>query len=222
MPNPPKEDYGYFLCPKMDGMMIFNDTDLDLLKEISNIGAGNAACALSKMIGVRVEISVPDCSLVGFSKITDMLGGPETVLLGVLVRFAGDLEGFILMVQEPKDAANTLNVLMDTDFDEEADIGLDALEPMKEVCNILAGSYLTAISGMTGLKITACVPEMTMDMAMAIMNVPALVYGETGEYVLVLDTRFGGRAAGAFGHFFLIPTVDSFRALKERLLSIGL
>ncbi len=202
--------------------MIFNDSDLDLLKEISNIGAGNAAGALSAMIGAQVDISVPDCSLVGFSGIADMLGGPERVMLGILVQFSGDIDGFILMMQEPADAVETLNVFMDTDLPDWPDAGMQALEPMKEVCNILAGSYITAISAMTGLKISAAVPEMTVDMAMAIMNVPALVYGEAGEYVLMLDTRFGGKAAGVKGHFFLIPTIDSFRRLKERLVSVGL
>lgn len=202
--------------------MIFNDTDLDLLKEVSNIGAGNAARALSQMIGVRVEISVPDCSLVGFSGIADILGGPEKIMLGILVQFSGDLDGFILMMQEPADAIKTLNVLMDADLAPWPDAGAGALEPMGEVCNILTGAYLTAISGLTGLQVTASVPEMTVDMAMAIMNVPAQVYGETGEYVLVLDTRFGGKAAGTKGHFFLIPTVDSFATLKTRLVNTGL
>ena len=202
--------------------MIFNDSDLDLLKEISNIGAGNAAGALSEMIGAKVEISVPDCSLVGFSKIADMLGGPEKVMLGILVQFSGDLDGFILMMQEPADAANTLNVLMDARLDLCQELDTDTLEPMKEVCNILAGSYLTAISFMTGLKISASVPDMTIDMAMAIMNVPALVYGEAGEYVLMLDTRFGGKATGVSGHFFLIPTIESFGKLKKSLARRGL
>ena len=70
---------------------------------------------------------------------------------------------------------------------------------------------------MTGLQIIPSVPEMTVDMAMAIMNVPALVYGEVGEFVLVLDTKFGGKAEDLHGHFFLIPTIESFARLKKAL-----
>lgn len=198
--------------------MYFNENDLDLLKEISNIGAGNAAGSLSKMIGAEVDISVPNCSLVGFSKISDMLGGPENVVLGILVQLSGDLDGFILMVQELNDAANTLRLLMNLDESLEQEFDLDDLEPMKEVCNILVGAYVSAISSMTRLKIVPSVPEMTVDMAMAIMNVPALVYGEVGEYVLVLDTKFGGKAESIKGHFFLIPTIESFEALKKALV----
>jgi chemotaxis protein CheC len=198
--------------------MYFSDADLDLLKEISNIGAGNAAGSLSKMIGADVEISVPNCSLVGFPQISDMLGGPENIVLGILVQLSGDLDGFILMVQELDDAANTLKLLLNLDESLEQEFDLDDLEPMKEVCNILVGAYVSAISSMTRLKIMPSVPEMTVDMAMAIMNVPALVYGEVGEYVLVLDTKFGGKAKSIKGHFFLIPTIESFEALKKALV----
>ena len=199
--------------------MYFNDGDLDLLKEISNIGAGNAAGSLSKMIGEPVDISVPNCEMVGFNRISDFIGGPENVVLGILVQLSGDMDGFILMVQELPDAANTLRVLMNMDIVIESDSDfMNQLEPMKEVCNILVGAYISAISSMTGLQIIPSVPDMTVDMAMAIMNVPALVYGEVGEYVLVLDTKFGGKAEDIHGHFFLIPTIESFTKLRKALL----
>ena len=147
-----------------------------------------------------------------------MLGGPEIVVLGILVQLSGDLDGFILMVQELDDAANTLKLLLNLDESLEQEFDLEDLEPMKEVCNILVGAYVSAISSMTRLKIVPSVPEMTVDMAMAIMNVPALVYGEVGEYVLVLDTKFGGKAESIKGHFFLIPTIESFETLKKALI----
>lgn len=200
--------------------MVFDEFDLDLLKEISNIGAGNAAGSLSALIGQEVDISVPSCSMVGFNKIGDVLGGPENVLVGILVQMSGEFEGFILMMLELDDAAKTLKLLMNLDEVPGPDLTLDELEPMKEVCNILVGAYVSAITSMTGLKIIPSVPSMTMDMAMAIMNVPALVYGEVGEYVLVLDTKFRGvdKTENINGHFLLIPTIESFEILKKALM----
>jgi chemotaxis protein CheC len=156
--------------------------------------------------------------MVGFSKIADLLGGPENVLLGILVQLSGDFEGFILMIQELDDAAKTLKLLMNMEETPGSNLSLEELEPMKEVCNILVGAYVSAITSMTGLKIVPSVPSMTVDMAMAIMNVPALVYGEVGEYVLVLDTKFGGKAEDIKGHFLLIPTIESFEILKKALM----
>lgn len=199
---------------------MFDEFDLDILKEISNIGAGNAAGSLSALVGQEIDISVPSCSMVGFNKIADLLGGPENVLVGILVQMSGDFEGFILMMLELDDAAKTLKLLMNLEKIPGPDLSLDELEPLKEVCNILVGAYVSAITSMTGLKIIPSVPSMTMDMAMAIMNVPALVYGEVGEYVLVLDTKFGGKAEeeSIKGHFLLTPTIESFEILKKALI----
>lgn len=197
--------------------MFFTDSDLDILREIGNIGAGNAAGALSNMINAPVDLGVPHCDLIPYSKVTDVLEGPESVVVGILVQMSGDLEGFILMVHELKNAIATVKMLTGEEIDVHTGMNLSVLEPMKEVANILVGSYLSAISTMTNLSIMPSVPDMTVDMAMAIMNVPVIVYGSVSEYVLRLETEFGGNASELIGHFFLMPTVESFNVLKKAL-----
>ena len=191
--------------------------DLDLLKEIGNIGAGNAASALSEMTGLPVSVNVPKCEMIGYSEIADKMGGAENVILGMLVQMSGDIEGFILLAQELHDARNTIKVLMGQEISESEEFNIEVYEPMREVCNILVGTYLSAISSMMQLNIILTVPEMTIDMAMAIMNVPVLVYGELGESVLMLDTKFGGAAENINGNFFLMPTMESLEVLKKAL-----
>lgn len=191
--------------------------DLDMLKEVANIGAGNAASALSEMTGQSIDIKVPDCELIGYSEIAERMGGAENVILGMLVQVSGDIEGYILLAQRLEDARNTLRVLLGQELRNE-DFNLEDYEPMREVCNILVGTYLSAISSMLQLNITPTVPEMTIDMAMAIMNVPVMVYGELGESVLLMNTEFGEDAESIKGEFFMIPTVQSLEVLKNALL----
>ncbi len=197
--------------------MNINEADLDLLKEIGNIGAGNAASALSEMIGSTVHIEVPRAEMIPYSEMSRIIGDPEHVVLGILVRMGGDMEGYILMAQEMDDAVATVKALMGREVDINDGINLEDFELMKEVFNILSGAFLSAISEMTSMSIVPSVPEMTADMAMAIMNVPVLVYGEIGDSVLMLDTKFGGAAECIHGHFFLIPTIKSLEALKKAL-----
>ena len=130
---------------------------------------------------------------------------------------SGDIDGFILLAQELHDARNTIKVLMGQEISESEEFNIEVYEPMREVCNILVGTYLSAISSMMQLNIIPTVPEMTIDMAMAIMNVPVLVYGELGESVLMLDTKFGGAAENINGNFFLMPTMESLEVLKKAL-----
>lgn len=202
-------------------MQVFDEMDLDILKEIGNIGAGNAATALSAMLDITVDIGVSKCALIPFSQIADVLSGPETIVLGILVQLEGDMEGFILLAMELPHAAKTMKILMNTEVDPPADdpeAALEMLEPLKEVGNILASAYISAITSMTNLRISPTVPEMTVDMAMAIMNVPALVYGEVSESALMLETSFQGLQESMDGHFFLMPTVQTYDKLRKALL----
>ncbi len=201
----------------MENEMQITANDLDMLREIANIGAGNAASALSEMTGQTIDISVPNCEMIGYSEIADRMGGAENIILGMLVQMSGDMEGYILLAQGLADARSTIKSLMGVELDEE-DMNLEDYEPMREVCNILAGTYLSALSSMMSLSITPSVPEMTIDMAMAIMNVPVYMYGDLGEFVLLLNTRFGGAVEGIKGNFFLIPTIESLETLKKALL----
>ena len=103
--------------------------DLDLLKEIGNIGAGNAASALSEMTGLPVSVNVPKCEMIGYSEIADKMGGAENVILGMLVQMSGDIEGFILLAQELHDARNTIKVLMGQEISESEEFNIEVYEP---------------------------------------------------------------------------------------------
>jgi chemotaxis protein CheC len=47
----------------------------DILKELGNIGAGNATTALAQMIGTKVDMAVPQVRLLDFKDVGDMMGG---------------------------------------------------------------------------------------------------------------------------------------------------
>jgi len=91
------------------------------------------------------------------------------------------------------------------------------ISALREVANILIGSYITAISELTGLRINASVPELVVDMAGAVMNLLAAAYGEYGDHVLFLETRFADQTQCLYGHFFLIPDIESYKTLMEKM-----
>lgn len=197
--------------------MHFDEVGLDVLKEIGNIGSSKAATALSQMLDTQIGMKVPSCEMVPFNQIADIFSGPEAIVSAVLVQMSGDMEGFVMLIQELDDACSLVGRLMGQQIPPSNDMGelQTVLKPMEEIANILIGSYLQAISEMTGFSVIPSVPELNIDMALAIMNVPALVYGEIGEEVLLMETEFdGGQMAG---HFLLIPTVESYNQLMKAL-----
>ena len=68
--------------------------------------AGNAATALSKMLNDKVRMSLPIVRITGFNDAVNALGGPETMTVGVLVKFCGEADGmimFLLDMEDPKE-----------------------------------------------------------------------------------------------------------------------
>lgn len=191
--------------------------DLDMLREVANVGAGNAASALSVMSGQSIDIRVPTCELLGYQQMADRLGGADSVMLAMLVKISGDVDGFVLFMQRLAQARETMRVLAGYELPE-GDLNIANYEPMREVANILVGTYISSIAEMAGISIIPSVPEITIDMAMAIMNVPVLLYGEVGDEVLMMQAEFLGFAQNLTGAFYLVPTPESLDILKRALL----
>ena len=94
---------------KLDAL---DDTQYDVLKEIGNIGAGNATTALAQLINTKIDMSVPQVSLVPFNRIADTIGSEETVLVGILLGLEGDISGMMMFLLQEKSAHNLVNILM--------------------------------------------------------------------------------------------------------------
>ena len=194
-----------------------NSFHLDVLKEIGNIGAGNAATALAKLLDKKVDMKVPQIRIMNFSEVNEVLGGAETPVVGILLGVLGDITGYILFVLE-QDAANMLvNILMGNKPDEQLEYNEISLSALKEVGNILTGSYLSALSTLTGLRIMPDVPALAIDMAGAILSVPAIELSKSTDTVLYIETEFIQGTDSVIGDFFLVPDADSYVKLLNTL-----
>lgn len=196
--------------------------NLDIFKEIGNIGAGNAATALAGLLDKKVIMSVPEVNIVSFNDIINILDGPENVVIGVLVDMSGDLNGYIMLVLEVEDAYEMISIAMNQDKKPPTDFTSDSLNDLEksyltEMANILVGAYLSAICSLTNLSVTPSVPQLAIDMVGAIISIVAIEYGKIGDSVLFLKTNFSDVNKDMTGHFFLIPDFESYKILIESL-----
>lgn len=191
----------------------------DVLKELGNIGAGNAATALAKLINAKIDMKVPKVELLGFSEIANVMGSEETIMVGILLMLEGDINGMMMFLLEVESARNLVTKLMgmDTssgkDSHEFDDIQLSALN---EIGNIITGAYLSALSDLTKLKIISSVPSLQIDMAAAILSIPAIEFSKIGDKVLLIETRFDDETA-IDGYFVLIPELESYDVILSSL-----
>jgi len=194
-----------------------NNLQLDVLKEIGNIGAGNAVTSLAKMIDKRVDMAVPKANILGFDKVSQILGGEEILVVGILLSVSGDITGSIMFILDINAARQLVNILFGNKDTTSLDFDELELSALKEIGNILTASYLSALAGLTNLRIMPSVPELAIDMAGAILSVPAIEFGKVGDSVLYIETEFSEGITKVFGDFLLIPDVDSYEVLLKAL-----
>ncbi len=194
-----------------------NNFHLDVLREIGNIGAGNAATALAKLLDKRIEMKVPQVRIMKSSEVSDVLGGAETPVVGILLRIQGDISGSMMFILDEPSARLLVNILMGKPL--EADLDFDEMSSsvLTEIGNILAGSYLSALSNMTNLRIMPDVPALAMDMAGAILSVPAIEFGKTSDTVLYIENVFTDGHDSVIGDLFLVPDDLSYGKLLKAL-----
>lgn len=193
---------------------------LNILREISNIGSGNASNSLSVMLNEIVDIGIPKSEMIKFSDITNSYDSQEELVVGTVLQLSGDLEGFIMLVMKTDAAINLLEKIVKRKIKlnvNDYESLCEELSSTGEICNILCGTYLTAISDMTNLSITPSIPYFSVDMIMAIMNLPASMYGPSGEEILCIETDFFTLDLKVEGKYYFIPKLESCDTLLRRL-----
>ncbi|MBR3606163.1 MAG: chemotaxis protein CheC [Lachnospiraceae bacterium] len=186
----------------------------DVLKEIGNIGAGNATTALATMLQCKVDMGVPEVRLLKFSEIGQLLGGEEQVMAGVYLAIEGDINGSIMFLVKEDVAMHLIRKLLgDMTSDTMGEMEKSAL---KEISNIITGAYLNAMSSMTNLSIVPSIPDLCIDMAGAILSVPAIEFGELGDEMLLIQSQIYDQVA-IDGFFIMVPDMESYKKILTAL-----
>ena len=194
-----------------------NEMQIDVLREVGNIGSGNATTALSSMVGKMIDIEVPRVEILDFNDAINAVGGPEKIIAGILIRINGDTEGMIMFLFEQ----NLIQLIEETFFGSAPDdiFSLSEAEnsALNEMGNIMAGSYVNAIAQLAGMTIDIEVPVMAVDMLGAIMSVPAVEMGEMGDKLLFIDNNMIIDKTSIQSKMLLLPTIDSLDHLLGKL-----
>lgn len=196
-----------------------NEVHIDVLREIGNIGAGNAATALASILDERVEMSLPVVRITDFDTAINALGGAEAMTVGVLVNFYGEANRMIMFLMKMEDAQKILSILLqgfDTEEESEEMTELK-LSAIKEIGNILGSSYINAIATLTGLQINLSVPYIAIDMAGAIMSVPIIEFGSVGDKIMFIEEVFSGRENDLRSNVIMFAQIETLKLIMERL-----
>lgn len=192
-------------------------TQLDVLKELGTIGSGRAATALADLIGAKVEITVPQASLIPLENISHFLGGSERVFFVLDMGMSGDVNGRIFLLFSPEDARVLSSTLLGKNPDE-VDFNDDMFQStLKESANILCGSFLTALAEMTNKNIISSVPSLAQDMVGAILDFIFIQIAQYSEEALYIKTELKVKDLESGGFFLFFPSTESLIDIFDAL-----
>ena len=187
---------------------------LNVLKEISNIGAGNAATSLSALLGKPVGMHVSRVEPMPFNEIVEYTGGAERMLVTVFVRVEGGLSGNVLFIMGVSDAQSLIRHMTGTTEEEGfSEMGLSVIH---ELGNIMIGSYVTALSDFLGFELHPSVPSLAIDMAGAILAFSLSEIGRNADTAIVIDGALSLDDASqeeGSGLLFLLLDPESFEKI---------
>jgi len=192
----------------------------DILKELGNIGAGNATTALAQMLQCKVDMKVPQVKLLEFKEVGEMVGGAEQQMTAIYLGVEGEITGSIMFLMDMSTAKHLVSKMLMGMGGNHGIGGFTEMElsALLEIGNIIAGSYLNSLSDLTRLTIYPTIPSIATDMAGAILSVPAIEFGVYGDKLLLIQTQFSDEIE-LNGYFILVPDVNSY---SKMLASLGI
>lgn len=193
-----------------------SDIQLDALKEVGNIGSGNAATALSQMLNKKIDMTVPQVDILSYDDMIKRIGNEDDTVVAVLLAAYGDAPGNLLFIMNYDKAQEFSKFLLNGFEDVTEDLYISVFQ---EIGNILGNSYINAINKLTGLNLMTSVPSVAVDMLIAVLSSSFMAAEQYGDRILAIDTNFIDDLdkLESGGNFFYIPRPNSLNKILTKL-----
>lgn len=189
----------------------------DVLKEIGNIGTGNAVSSLAAMVGRQIDIHLPQIKILGYNETPELVGGVEDVQVGILLDISGDLNGMFLFLLNERFTGVLMNALLGTGVDDITRMDEMEKSAVCEIGNIMCCSYLNAMAKMMNLTVQVSVPDMCSDMVGAILSVPMIHFAKLSDELLFIENTYSLGDEELVSYVLFLPEMDSLKKMFEAL-----
>lgn len=190
--------------------------EIDALKELVNIGGGNAATSISVLIDKPVEMIVPLIKVMNYEELYKNIMSESEIIYAVTIQVSSQGEGMFLFAL-PEGSANVIcDMMLPPNFEKSEEMIGSAIT---ELANILVSSFLNAISQLLDIKLVSSEPNLTIDMFGSIISSLYMVFDQFDDEVLIIENEFyySGKKMDALLYF--IPEVG---VLENLFKSIGM
>ena len=191
--------------------------ELDIIREVGSIGTGNAASALSSLLGTRVGMSIPQVYVLSYDDATEKLGDPEKVVAGVLTRMSGEISGIMLFLFDLDYINEILARLLGKTASSYEELGEMEISALNEVGNIMISTYVSAMGSLADIKIELSVPSVAVNMLGALISVPIVEMGYETDKLLMINGKFCIESQEYDSDMLMLPDIKSLNHLMNKL-----
>lgn len=197
-------------------MKQLDNIQLDALREVSNIGSGHAATALSELTGQKVSINIPVISIEPLSSVFQRCSGPGQNILGVGIDLSGDIVGRTLLFFGQGDATHFCDCLMRRPVGSGGELSELDRSGLREVSNILTCAYMNALGEMLGFMVVPTTPSLIIGSSQEML---AGLGGGAEELAVIIENefRFQGNNDTLKGYFLLLPDDSSLQTMFKAM-----
>ncbi|MDR1548906.1 MAG: chemotaxis protein CheC [Hungatella sp.] len=194
-----------------------NGLGLDLIREIGSIGTGNAATALSSLLGKTVRMTLPDVKILGYNNAIRVMGDPEEIVAAILVKMTGEINGLMLFILKLDFINEVLNSVMKHTIEDYYQLNVLETSALEEIGNIIIASYVNAMSNLSDVTINLSVPDIAVNMLGGILSVPIVEFGYQTDKMMMISGQFviGGKVLQS--DLLMMPDIQSLNFLMEKL-----
>ena len=205
----------------MDYTPEFTNIHMDAIREVGNIGTGNAATALSKLLGRSVDMDVPVAEIVPIYEVTAHYGSPETPVCAVLVRTEEQFPFSLIFMANEEHATLMADLMIPMDIsgmDDETRLQIRD-SAISEQGNIILGAFMNSLSLITGWTFPTTAPAVAHDMLGSLMELVATMFGVMGESAMLVKTNLHirGLEEDIGGAIIMVPDPGSLETLLSKL-----
>lgn len=197
------------LTNEKDEIEVFDQLQIDALREFGSIGALHASNALASLVGKDVMIDVSECLICRVEDIGQNFENVEESVVSVFLDAYGNERGSILLIFSMEMTRALSELMIDKPNDSDRSIDEDDIEVVAEIGNICASAYLNAISQLLGIVMLPSPPGVAVDMLGAILTFPASLVAEFSEYLVLIKTQFIFEGQAYPGSILYFPDLES-------------
>lgn len=190
-----------------------DEMSIDILKELGNIGTGNAVTAMSQLMQHPLEMGLPSFRIIKYKEMHGILDETEELQAGIIIETEGELRGIFLFLLKESFTDKILRTMLGAVPENLLDLNDMEKSALCEVGNIMCGSYISALSKLTNLMITVSVPDICIDMAGAILSVPIIKGMKTSDNALLIENTFSMDGDIFYNRILFFPEPDSLEKI---------